>query len=267
LYAQAGPVELRIKDRQVCIQHTEKICYDNCPWGQYPLALKSSANCGLCMECLRVCPEDNIAINLRPWGSDLGAKTDHRLDEAFLGLVMLASVLVDAAVFLGPWGQLKSAAYAIGSLSWLAFAGAFLAIALAVLPGLYALAVWASTKLTGRRIPPRENLAYQSQVLVPLGLMAWIAFTISFAFTKFTYVLPVVSDPLGWGWNLIGMTNKAWVGQATSFSLLLEVTVLAVGLLWASRVARRLVNSARQSIPMIAFATIFTTAMLWLLVG
>ncbi len=267
LYAQAGPVELRIKDREVCINHAEKICYDNCPWGQYPLTLKSSANCGLCMECLRVCPEDNIAVNLRSWGSDLGPKTGHRLDETFLGLVMLASVLVDAVVFLGPWGQLKLAAYAVGSLSWFTFAGAFLVIALAVLPGLYALVVWASAKFSGLQITLRENLAQQGQVLVPLGLMAWIAFTISFAFTKFSYVLPVISDPLGWGWNLIGMTNKAWVGQATSFSLLLEVAVLAVGLFWSSRVARQMVNSAKQSLPMIAFSAVFTVAMLWLLVG
>jgi polyferredoxin len=267
LYAQAGPLELRIKDRQVCIQHTEKICYDSCPWGQYPLALKSSANCGLCMECLRVCTEDNIAINLRPWGSDLGPQTAHRLDETFLGLVMLASVLVDAAVFLGPWGQLKSAAYAIGSLSWTTFAGVFLLFALAILPGLFALAVWTGSKMDRRHIPLRQGLAHQGQVLVPLGMMAWIAFTIAFAFTKFSYVLPVISDPLGWGWNLISMTNKAWVGQATSFSLLLEVAVLIAGLFWASRVARNLVNSARQSFPLIAFSTIFTIAMLWLLVG
>ena len=267
LYAQAGPVELRIKDRDVCIQHEEKTCYDNCPWGQYPLALKSSANCGLCMECLRVCPEDNIAVNLRPWGSDLGAKTAHRLDETFLGLVMLASVLVDAAVFLGPWGQLKLSAYAIGSLSWFAFAGVFLLFALAGLPGLYALAVWTGSKFDSLPISLRQSLAHQGQVLVSLGLMAWIAFTIAFAFTKFSYVLPVVSDPLGWGWNLIGMTGKTWVGQATSFSLLLQVAVLTVGLYWASRVARRIVNSTKQAIPMIVFSTVFTAAMLWLLVG
>ena len=59
------------------------------------------------MECLRVCPSDNIAVNLRPWGSDLGPKTKHRLDEAFLGLVMLASALVDSAVFLGPVGAVE----------------------------------------------------------------------------------------------------------------------------------------------------------------
>jgi polyferredoxin len=267
LYAQAGPVEVRVKDAGVCAGHAEKTCYDACPWGQYPLALKSSANCGLCMECLRVCPKDNIAVNLRPWGSDLGSKTKHRLDEAFLGLVMLASVLVDSAVFLGPWGQLKSAAYAIGSVAWFIFAGIFLIAALGVLPGLYTAAVWVASKLGTIKTSLRNALAYYSQVLVPLGLMAWIAFTISFAFAKFSYVLPVVSDPLGWGWNLIGMSGKAWVGQSTSFSMLLQVILLAGGLFWASRVARRITESAKQAIPLIVFSGIFSLSMLWLLIG
>jgi hypothetical protein len=267
LYAQAGPVEVRVKDADVCAAHAEKTCYTACPWGQYPLALKSSANCGLCMECLRVCPSDNIAVNLRPWGSDLGPQTKHRLDEAFLGLVMLASALVDSAVFLGPWGQLKSAAYTIGSTSWFVFAGTFLAAALVALPGLYAAAVWAAMRLGKAKTSMRQALAQDSQVLVPLGMLAWIAFTVSFAFAKFSYVLPVVSDPLGWGWNLIGMTGTAWVGQSTSLSLLIQVVLLAGGLFWTSRVARRITASARQAAPLIVFCGIFSLAMLWLLIG
>ena len=267
LYAQAGPVEVRVKDADVCAGHAEKTCYTACPWGQYPLALKSSANCGLCMECLRVCPTDNIAVNLRPWGSDLGPKTKHRLDEAFLGLVMLASALVNSAVFLGPWGALKSAAYDIGSPAWFIFSGVFLAVSLGLLPGLYAVAVWASVRMGGTKTTFRQALALHSQVLVPLGMLAWIAFTVSFAFTKFSYVLPVISDPLGWGWNLIGMSGTAWVGQTSSFSLLLQVILLGAGLFWASRVARRITQSARQAMPMIAFSGIFSLGMLWLLVG
>ncbi len=267
LYAQAGPVEVRVKDPDACASHAQKSCYTACPWGQYPPALKSSATCGLCMECLRVCPKDNIAVNLRAWGSDLGPNTTHHLNEAFLGLVMLASVLVDLAVFLGPWGQLKMAAYSIGSPQWWIFSGVFLFAALFVLPGLYAWGVWAAVKLGSIKMRFKKALAQYSQVLVPLGLMGWIAFTISFAFAKFSYVLPVVSDPLGWGWNLIGMTGMGWVGGSTSFSLLLQVVVLVSGLWWASRVARQLTESAKQAVPLIVFSSGFTLALLCLLVG
>ena len=273
LYAQAGPVEVRVKDTAVCAGHAEKTCYAACPWGQYPLALKSSAACGLCMECLRVCPRDNIAVNLRPWGSDLGPITKHRLDEAFLGLVMLASALIDSAVFLGPWGGLKSAAYAVGSGPWWAFAGVFLALTLIILPGLFALAVWAGQKLGNITESLDTALARQGQVLVPLGLIAWIAFTVSFAFAKFGYVLPAVSDPLGYGWgllSLLGVSGAAGVGQGTTFSLLLQIILLALGLFWATRVARRIAGARKpvvQSAPLILFSALFTLSMAWLLIG
>ncbi|MAT43719.1 MAG: hypothetical protein CL609_15385 [Anaerolineaceae bacterium] len=267
LYAQAGPVEVRVKNAKVCAEHAEKTCYNACPWGQYPLALKSSANCGLCMECLRVCPTDNIAVNMRPWGSDFGPKTKHRLDEAFLGLVMLASVLVDSAVFLGPWGQLKTAAYEIGSIPWFIFAGIFLFGALVVLPGFYAASVWVANRMGNIQNSFRKSLSHFSQVLVPLGLIAWIAFTVSFAFVKFTYILPVISDPFGWGWNLIGNSNTAWVGETTTFSLFFQVILLSLGLFWASRVARQISDSTKQALPLIAFCAVFNLSLLWLLIG
>ena len=270
LYAQAGPVEVRVIDAAICATHAEKTCYAACPWGQYPLALKSSANCGLCMECLRACPKDNLAVNLRPWGSDLVPAVKHRLDETFLGLVMLSSALVDAAVFLGPWGGLKTAAYATGSDAWWLFAGAFLLLTLAVLPGLYAMAVWAGQKMAGAKESFRTALARQGQALVPLGLLAWMAFTVSFAFVKFGYILPVLSDPLGQGWNLFGTAGAAGVGEATPFSLMLQVALLGLGLFWACRVAGRTAGpkgSLRLAAPLIVFSSLFTLAMAWLLVG
>jgi hypothetical protein len=180
---------------------------------------------------------------------------------------MLASALVDSAVFLGPWGQLKSAAYEIGSPQWFLFSGIFLGLAMVLLPALFASAVWLSAWLGKQKTDLRKSLAHYSQVLVPLGLMAWIAFTISFAFTKFSYVLPVVSDPLGWGWDLIGMTGIANVGQTTSLNLLIQTIVLAIGLFWSSRVACRISASLKQALPLIAFSSILSLAMLWLLVG
>jgi len=267
LYAQAGPIEVRVKNKQICADHTKKTCYTACPWGQYPLALKSSANCGLCMECLRVCPSDNIAVNLRPWGSDLAQKTTNHLSEVFLGLIMLASVLIDSAVFLGPWGELKTAAYDIGSLPWLIFAGSFLFLSLGVLPVLFVGSVWATKRFDSAKISFRKALSKYGQILVPLGLMAWVAFTISFALVKSSYILPVISDPFGWGWNLIGMSGIAQVGESTPVSLLIQITLLSIGLFWASRIALKITKTLKQALPLIVFCGVFTLGMMWLLIG
>jgi hypothetical protein len=266
LYAQAGPVEVRVKDQRVCAAHKQKDCYQACPWNLYIPALQSSSPCGLCMECLRACPYDNVAVNLRPWGGDLGPGTKHRLDEAFLGLVMLASALINSAVFLGPWGGLKTAAFAVGSGAWFGYAAACLGVVL-LLAGLYAAAARGTWAWEGKTLPFKKALAQYSQVLVPLGLMAWIAFTVSFAFAKFSYVLPVLSDPFGWGWNLLGVAKPSAVGGSTTFSLYLQAILLAAGLFWSSQVARRIVSSARGALALTGFSGLFTLGMLWLLIG
>jgi polyferredoxin len=246
MYAQAAPVELRVKDISVCQAHAEKTCYQNCAWGVYPAALKTNVSCGLCLECVRACPSDNIRLNLRDFGSDFRlAKKPQDLSEAFLALVMLGSALAFSAVFLGPWGSLKNAAFAIGSLSWLQYAACLLFLNLALLPGLFAWSVWTGQKWSGDKSSLRAAVARQSQMLIPLGLMIWIAFTVAFALPKLSYILSVLSDPLGWGWHLLG--SFTWNPDVSSFSPILQVILLLAGLLWSGQIAGRLNRQAEPA--------------------
>jgi len=275
MYSQMAPVELRVRDGQVCAEHTEKTCYQECPWGVYPLALKDSSACGLCMECLRVCPQDNIALNLRPFGSDLGAtRRSQRLDEAFLALVMLGSALAFAAVFTGPWGGLKGAAYAIGSQAWVGYAVGFLGLNLVALPLVYGLVVRLGQQSWKGWASLRRSLANYAQAMLPLGLCAWIAFTITFALPKLSFILNVASDPLGWGWNLFGTADSIIESANWSFTPLLQIGALAAGLFWSVRLIFQLAAQEppahkqwRKAGPLAAFSLIYTLGMLWLLVG
>ncbi len=272
LYAQLAPIELRVIDKKTCAAHSVKDCYAACPWGVYAGGLMKNTDCGLCMECLRVCPQENIAVSLRSFGADL-AQTHPapRLDETFLSLVMLGSAGAFAAVFTGPWGQLKTAAYTIGSLGWAGYALGFLGLNLVLLPGLFALAVWSGQKLSTGRLPLRQAIARQGVALVPLGMLAWIAFTVSFAFAKAGYILAVINDPLGWGWHLLGSLQIAGTPDLTLVSPLIQVSLLLIGLVWAGRTAIRRaerddgVNARYQAIPVLFFILLYTLAMLWLL--
>ena len=290
MYAKTAPIELRVIEPAVCAAHAEKTCYQACPWGLYPLALKDSSQCGLCMECLRVCPSDNIALNLRSFGSELGvaaltrsprlpsqAASRPRLDEAFLALVMLGSALAFAAVFTGPWGALKAAAFAIGSPAWWLYALAFLALNLVLLPGAFSLAVWLGQRSSAasRSLPAaslRSAIARQAQVLLPLGLFAWIAFTVSFALPKLNTVLSVLSDPFGWGWDLFGTAGTIGSPDFSTASTLLQVALLLVGLFWSVKLAVENGRSDPQgypynAMPVACFSLVYTLVLLWLLVG
>lgn len=270
IYAHTAPVELRVLDTEICTKHGDKSCYHACPWGLYPVALRDSSACGLCMECLRACPYDNLALNLRPFSADLGqTHTGNRLDESFLALVMLGSVLTFAAVFVGPWGWLKTAAFEIGSWAWWGYAAGFLILNLLILPALFFLAVWAGRQVSRVKLPLKREISNQSQALLPLGLMAWIAFTISFALPKLGYILGVLHDPFGWGWNLLGSSYAFWQPDVTGFSSLWQVGLLLIGLFWSAKVASELTTPGNRhaAIPVLVFNLAFTISMLWLLVG
>lgn len=213
-------------------------------------------------------------MNLRPFGSDVGRQPTYRLDETAFALVMVATALTFAVVFLGPWGEVKMAAYAVGTPAWLAYAAIFLAVTLILVPGLFALAVRAGQIVSQSAISFRLALAAQAQVLVPLGLGLWVAFTIAFGLVKLPYVLTVFSDPLALGWNLFRTARLTNFPDLSTVSTRLEVCVLGTALFWSARVGRRMSSVSReaklvlgQAIPVTVFCLLVTLAMLRLLAG
>jgi ferredoxin len=267
LYSQTAPIELRIKDKQVCVKCEGKPCYNGsangygCPWDVFPGGLSKNTHCGLCMECIRTCPHDNIAINLRPFSADL-AKPSTRMDEAFKAFIMLGSAMIYAGVLLGPWGILKDAAYNVGTNAWFIYAFIFLATIFVILPGFFTLGIL-KTKGT---LPLKQRFASLATALIPLGLMFWVAFSLSFVLTNASYIIAALSDPLGLGWNLFGTANAVWQPMLTSVLAPAQTLALVGGLIWSARTAQKAANEIRtSSISVIAFNFILTLVMLWLL--
>ncbi len=284
LYSQLALLELRVRDTAVCASHREKTCYTGnvdgygCPWGVFPAGLVKNINCGLCFECVRTCPYDNIALNLRAFGDELRQPRGRKLDEAYKAFIMLGSALIYIAVMLGPWGQLKTAAYMIGSPSWFAYALAFLFIVLALIPGGFFLAVYIGGAIAKSRVPVRKAFAHFAYALIPLGLAGWIAFSLSFVFANLSYVWPVLSDPMGWGLNLFGTARIPWTPYLSTIGPTAQVAVLIGGLAWAAQTARRIARQLSgdtaveagdvyQALPVAMFCLVITLILLRLLVG
>jgi polyferredoxin len=267
LYSQTAPLELRIKDKQVCAACEGKPCYNGsangygCPWDVFPGGLTKNTYCGLCLECIRTCPHDNIAINARPFSADL-AKPSTRMDEAFKAFIMLGSAMIYAAVLLGPWGTLKDAAYNVGTSAWFVYAIVFLSIIFIMMPSLFALCVKRFENLNVFK----KRFATLSTALIPLSLMFWVAFSLSFVLTNATYIRASLSDPLGFGWNLFGTANAAWQPMLTSILAPGQTLALVGGLIWSARTAQKAANEAKvSSLPVIGYCFITTLVMLWLL--
>ncbi|MBW7933037.1 MAG: 4Fe-4S binding protein [Gemmatimonadaceae bacterium] len=280
LYAQLAPIAVRVKDTATCAGHREKSCYRGspdgagCPWMLFPGTLAKNTYCGMCMECVRTCPHDNIAVTLRPFGADLWSPSGRRLDEAFKGFIMLGAAMVYSAVMLGPWGSLKLAAYDVGSLRWVMYALTVLAFLYLALPGLFLAAVGLGRALAGATQPIGRAFVAFSYALVPLGLLAWIAFSLSFVSASISYLWPTLSDPFGRGWDLFGTAEAAWQPYLSGALPWLQAAVLLIGLFWSSRMARRIAAeddagraSTLQAAPIIVFCALVTVAFLGLLIA
>ena len=267
LYSQTAPIELRIKDKQVCAACEGKPCYNGsaegygCPWDVFPGGLTKNSYCGLCMECIRTCPHNNIAVNARSFSADL-AKPTARMDEAFKAFIMLGSAMIYAGVLLGPWGTLKDAAYQVGTRAWFVYAAVFLGIIFVVMPSLFGLCVTGFESVTIFK----KRFATLSTALIPLGLMFWVAFSLSFVLTNASYILASLSDPLGLGWNLFGTAQTAWQPMLTSILAPGQTLALVGGLIWSGRTAQKAAKEAKvSSIAVIVYCLFVTLVMLWLL--
>jgi hypothetical protein len=276
LYSQAAPIEVRVRDSALCAAHTTKTCYTGsaegygCPWQVFPGSLQANTYCGVCLECLRTCPYDNVAINLRPAGADLGLSKCRGLDEAFKAILLLGSGLAYIAVLLGAWSAPRAAAAAIGSPEWFIYALIFLAFVLVFIPGLLLLAVQAGLWLSRSRIGSVQGLRALSPAFVPIGLSVWIAFSLSFLLANLSYVFPVVSDPLNLGWNLLGTAGVGWTPYGQALFPWLTISMLLVGLTWTSRrvgaIADELGGGFTLALPLWVVTFLLAVGALWLLV-
>jgi hypothetical protein len=234
-----------------------------------------NAYCGLCGECFRTCPKDNVEVSLRVPGDDLVAAREWRLDEAYKAFILLACAAIYPAVFLGPWGWLKAWADLESWSGFALYAAAFLGITLGLVPAVH-LGLAAAVRRVGRRDALRlagvfTGLAYP---LVPLGLAAWAAFTLAFVSANISYALPVLSDPFGWGWNLFGTRHVAWVPLLTTWVPVLQALIVILGLIFAIRTADsvlRAMGPARRQWQSLALTATVLTAealvFLWLHLG
>jgi plastocyanin len=215
-YSMASVTELRAVDRNVCRKHKEKSCFSGgpngwaCPWKQYIGTMNRNNYCGMCTECIKSCPKDNVGLFLRPFGTD---RLPGGYDEMFNIIIMLVVAIVFSITMGGPWGFIKDAANVTETrelIPFLIYITAIWGLALVVFPGVYALAALFSKRLSGNTVQFRPLILRLSYMLVPIGIFAWIAFSLPMLMVNYNYILVVLSDPLGMGWNLFGTANSAF---------------------------------------------------------
>jgi polyferredoxin len=290
LYSNFALCEVRVKDKSICKDHTPKTCFTGnekgygCPWMEMPFDMNRNTYCGLCMECLKTCPYDNMAVNIRPPAADYfeeKKKTDRLYsrrgtDEAFKALTMIGIMFSFFMAMQGPWGKIKDMVRATTLEGFLSYIGESALVDFLLIPGLFFLFVFMSKKFSrSKEVKLKDVFVNFSYPLVPVGLAVWAAFSLGIIMPNGSYLLHIVSDPFAWGWNLFGTARFPWTPFLTQVMPYLQIFFVTVGLVFSldlgykfsQHIYKNLKEAKRGWIPMLVFFLVLHVIFFWLFIG
>ncbi|KKK84042.1 hypothetical protein LCGC14_2787340, partial [marine sediment metagenome] len=150
---------------------------------------------------------------------------------------MLALAIAYSVTLLGPWGKLKEWANVSEFGNWAGFgiiAASFILSSLVVFPAVYGGFIAISRKVSGiNQVSFKEFFLRYSYTLVPLGLIAWIAYSLPLVMVNGSYILAVLSDPFGKGWDLFHTAKVPWTPILPEWIPAIQVVILLIGLVYA----------------------------------
>ncbi|MGM0578126.1 MAG: 4Fe-4S binding protein [Myxococcota bacterium] len=290
IYANFAPVEVRPKKPAACRTCETEDCRTGnedgypCPTG---ITLKHAVDatyCTLCMECVKSCRRQNVALNLRPFGGDLPRMRKARTDEAWLALSLLALTLFHGLSMTTAWESFAPGSTSI--LKWMSVTlgtphtwnfTVAMAVACAIPVALY----WGSCKLAARwtqgsGVSAERMFVQYAWSLLPVALFYHLAHNAMHLFSEGGEIVPMLSDPLGRGDDWLGTAGVS-VGHLLSEPTIwgLQVALIVVGHVFgvvvAHRVSRRLFrdpgHATRSLIPMTAVMILISVAGLTLMVA
>ena len=107
-YARAGMLSLK-GTPDICASCTSASCFkgtekaEGCPLFEFPKTMTSSANCNICGNCAKNCPNNSIQLELRPPTRELWFIRKPKIEEAFLSAVIMGIVFVQNITMLEVW--------------------------------------------------------------------------------------------------------------------------------------------------------------------
>lgn len=276
LYGRMGKLALRAADPEVCRRCATRACRRGsadgwaCPFGLCVAEIHDNRDCGLCTECLKTCPHDNVALRWRP----LAEETEIRsTSEAWLAMSMLVLAVAYSVVHLGPWPEVRDWVNVLDKGNWGLFglyAAVLWATALVGFPALMLLPAAIGKRLSRISLSSWRLMIASTGALLPLGLMAWIAFVVPMLMVNASFVAQSCSDPFGWGWDFFGTANMPWRQLWPEAIPWIQVGCILLGLHYslrnAWRIWRSLADDPRAALRgMVPLALLLVTISGWLL--
>src|SRR5215203_4096070 len=252
-----APTEVRVSDPKLCHECSSKACQEE----------DGAGGCVNCYECFAKAPPEDRELNLRPpaVGLSLGERVSP--DRLVLVVFLLASVTYDSLLGTPPWVRLEYLTSLPETLGIIVVPLLFL--------GVYLGFVKLSQLLSEGYISFGQLAGAYVYSLVPIAIAYLLAHYYTLLLIQGQAIIPLLSDPFGWGWDLFGTAdyeiNAALIGADTVWysQVLLIVAGHVVAVYLAHMASLRLVRSprlqTRMQYPMLALMICYTVFSLWIL--
>jgi len=259
-YARTGMIALRAdtdicatcKSKAACFNGTEKVA--GCPLFSFPRTMDSNANCNLCANCIKSCPNDAITLTLRKPTQELWYLRFPKIEESFLAMAIMGIVLIQNVTMLKIWTQILAAVERLTGITNYAFIFTIVfAIGVSIPVGLLAIAGKVASKANLEST--RQNFARFGYALIPLDVAGHVAHNLFHLLAEGKSVFYTVASLFG----SHATGSSAIVGNGTI--RILQFAVLALGL-WGSFYTVRRITYRRYSDPEIRTATLFPYSIL-----
>jgi len=245
-YAKAGRLSIRKADSGICANckplFCEKGSYSGwaCPYGLNVRDIDTNFDCGLCTECVRSCLYDNVALQWTKFSNETSIRD---VSQAWTAMVLFVLGSAYTILYLGHWPEIRDFVNILDKGNWDLF-GIYAIVlwvsALIVFPGIFWLISSLAKKLAHSEEKTFDLMKAQTASLLPLGLAVWIAFVMQMLFVNLSFVGQSLSDPFGWGWNLLGLAGTPWKQFIPQLIPGLQVLITAAGFYFSIRNSWRL---------------------------
>ena len=259
-YARTGMIALRANtdicqtcaSKAACFNGTEKA--PACPLFMFPRTMDSNANCSLCANCIKNCPNDAITLTLRPPTKELWYIRNPKIEESFLAMAIMGIVLIQNITMLKIWEQVLVSVEKYTGISNTAVIFT-LVFAVGVSLPVFLLTIAAKISAFSNSENWIKNFARFGYALIPLDVAGHVAHNLFHLLAEGKSVYYSVASIFGS--NASGST--AIVGNGTI--RVLQFAILTLGL-WGSFYTARRITFRRYSTVKIRKATFAPYAIL-----
>ena len=283
LLSRFAPTEVRVNEVRVCAACGSERC-------------RARRNdCVNCHDCFRRADGAARQWNIRPYAVGLLADQPARLSETVLVVLILSTVTFDGFIETPVWAAISNqlagvlTAATLGAVSsplspdtharihtlgLIAFPAVFFAIYLLFCRIIGVCAGTAQT--TGQRTLSTLQIACLfAPTLIPIAIAYQLAHYLSLLLMATQYLIPLASDPFGFGWDLFGTaTYFVRIGVVDArFIWMTSVTAIIVGHVAAVYLAHIMSMRAfgnqraalRSQYPMLVLMVCYTMVSLWIM--